>query len=138
MNEQSPIIDVTPVTSSSERLHADAAASSSAQTHQAPSASGYQASSYQASSYQASSYRQPGFGTTVHTYSWSTGQSAAAAQTSKGPGLFGGLVRIAFGILLVLIGIPLLILPGPGLLAIIAGIALTGSGLRALMRPLRI
>lgn len=133
MNEQSPIIDVTPVTSSSERLHADAAASSSAQTHQAPSASGYQASSYQ-----ASSYRQPGFGTTVHTYSWSTGQSAAAAQTSKGPGLFGGLVRIAFGILLVLIGIPLLILPGPGLLAIIAGIALTGSGLRALMRPLRI
>lgn len=128
MNEQSPIIDVTPVTSSSERLHADAAASSNAQARQAPSASGYQ----------ASGYRQPGFGTTVHTYSWSTGQSAAAAQTSKGPGLFGGLVRIAFGILLVLIGIPLLILPGPGLLAIIAGIALTGSGLRALMRPLRI
>lgn len=133
MNEQSPIIDVTPVTSSSERLHADAAASSSAQARQAPSVSGYQASGYQ-----ASGYRQPGFGTTVHTYSWSTGQSAAAAQTSKGPGLFGGLVRIAFGILLVLIGIPLLILPGPGLLAIIAGIALTGSGLRALMRPLRI
>lgn len=133
MNEQSPIIDVTPVTSSSERLHADAAASSNAQARQAPSASGYQASGYQ-----ASGYRQPGFGTTVHTYSWSTGQSAAAAQTSKGPGLFGGLVRIAFGILLVLIGIPLLILPGPGLLAIIAGIALTGSGLRALMRPLRI
>lgn len=133
MNEQSPIIDVTPVTSSSERLHADAAASSSAQARQAPSASGYQASGYQ-----ASGYRQPGFGTTVRTYSWSTGQSAAAAQTSKGPGLFGGLVRIAFGILLVLIGIPLLILPGPGLLAIIAGIALTGSGLRALMRPLRI
>lgn len=48
---------------------------------------------------------------------------------ADGPAL-GGLVQMAIGAGLVMIGVPMLILPGPGLLSILGGMALIGNGMR--------
>lgn len=45
------------------------------------------------------------------------------------------IVQILFGALLVIIGIPMLILPGPGLLTIIAGVLIVANGIRNIFRP---
>lgn len=45
------------------------------------------------------------------------------------------IVQILFGALLVVIGIPMLILPGPGLLTIISGALIVANGIRSIFRP---
>ncbi len=60
-------------------------------------------------------------------------QSASNTQTRAQSGfgnVVGGLVEGAVGSVLVLVGIPMLILPGPGLLSIAAGGALIYDGIR--------
>ena len=52
-----------------------------------------------------------------------------AAGQSEGP-VLGGLVQMAVGAGLVMIGVPMLILPGPGLLSIVGGMALIANGMR--------
>ena len=44
-----------------------------------------------------------------------------------------GLVMMVFGVIAVLIGIPLLILPGPGLLLIVGGVAVVLAGFKRLI-----
>lgn len=58
--------------------------------------------------------------------------------SEKKPSRIVGLIQIVLGALCVMIGIPLLILPGPGLLAIGLGLALVARGLRNLFwtRPI--
>lgn len=45
------------------------------------------------------------------------------------------IAQIAIGALLVLIGIPMLILPGPGLLSIAAGVMFVASGVKSIFGP---
>lgn len=106
------IIDVTPIAHSSDgwpRQRGDGASGSGA------SGSG---ASYGAS---ASSPR-------------SETPFVGGATTAKKPwtpvSALGGLVQTAVGVALITIGIPMLILPGPGLLSIGAGALLLANGMR--------
>lgn len=45
------------------------------------------------------------------------------------------IIQILLGALLLIIGIPMLILPGPGLLSIIAGIIIVANGAKSIFRP---
>ena len=140
MRDYQPIIDVTPLEHSSKN---------GAGYGTAPRTSEHASS-------QSSSYRQPTWrssttartsttntaGTqtrTTHTYgapfppfgttfSYETTDTATVSKASGS--VVAGLVQIAVGAGLVLIGVPMLILPGPGLLSIVGGIALTANGMR--------
>ena len=69
----------------------------------------------------------PPFGT-VYTYS-----NTDSVATSKSSGsIIGSVAQIAIGTGLVMIGIPMLLLPGPGLLSIVGGFALAANGTRRL------
>lgn len=103
-NEQ--VIDVEPVAHSSER---------SAKPSGQP-ASGYY--TYQ----QNPSATDKG----AHYYAASKGASANTAQNSK----FGAAAKIVAGGACALVGVPMLVLPGPGLLAIGGGVALMASGVK--------
>jgi len=78
-----------------------------------------------------SNFRQP------HTaYSQQTPRSPYAAPSQQAPqmsqklgGLVGRSICLVAGLALTLIGIPMLILPGPGLLTLATGAALMGAGL---------
>lgn len=56
-------------------------------------------------------------------------------SSSKHPSLLASALQIVMGAILVLIGIPLLILPGPGLLTIAGGIALVVTAIRRITSP---
>lgn len=63
-------------------------------------------------------------------YSAYTHSGNQAAATEMAENALAGLTQLVVGAGLVLIGIPMLILPGPGLLAICGGLALASSGYR--------
>ncbi len=130
MRDYQPIIDVTPL------------------EHSSKNGSGYEASPHVSghASSQSSSYRKPSWrsSTTARTSTTSTTgapfppfgtafsyETTDTATVSKAGGsVVGGLVQIAAGTGLVLIGVPMLILPGPGLLSIVGGVALAANGMR--------
>lgn len=58
-----------------------------------------------------------------------TSSSAAPATSAPTPRGSRGCGSIAIGTLLVLIGIPMLICPGPGMAAILSGLGMIGVGL---------
>lgn len=128
MSEYNPIIDVTPIDHSSEganRPHVNSSSKSS--SYQQPSwktSSGYRAPG---SAYTRGAAPIPPFGT---AYSYGTTDTTAASKT--GGSVIGGIAQIAVGTGLIMIGIPMLILPGPGLLSIAGGFALAANGTRKL------
>lgn len=55
--------------------------------------------------------------------------STPTPTPAKEPGRAGGCLKIALGMFLILVGIPMLVLPGPGLISIGAGVMLVLRGL---------
>ena len=130
MSQYEPIIDVTPVSYSSNRAssaqgHASTHAQSSTQNASSPS--WHSAGSGQASSDSARTY----VGQAFYGMPFGQMQSDAVAVKSVGSAM-SGLLQMAIGAGLVMIGIPMLILPGPGLLSILGGMVLGAHGARKL------
>lgn len=128
MNASYTIIDVTPVEHSSTRGasgdfgRAQAHASSQSAKHQQPTWRA--ASSFHGDARNAEQ---------VHYGSAYTRFGDQTVTMKSAGSMLGGLVQVAVGAGLVLIGIPMLILPGPGLLSIVGGMALAGYGMRKLL-----
>ena len=111
MNDYQPIIDVTPIDHSSNQKPGGSRSSSQSASHQQPSwktSSGYRAPG---SAYTRGAMNIPPFGT-VYTYS----NTDSVATSKSGGSIIGSVAQIAIGTGLVMIGIPMLLLPGPGLL----------------------
>lgn len=121
MNANDPIIiDVTPLKSSRTRSTA------AGNGQHASSNSAYSAGAWQAAS---NNWQHTAAGNAYGSNAQrtvSTGNATTGALQSR----LGGLVQMLVGAFLVMIGVPMLILPGPGLLSIIAGLALAASGYR--------
>ena len=116
MNANQPIIDVTPLSASSVRQAAGSASRTS-------SDSNYQQPTYYASSRYRSNQGRP-FASADNTAD-STG--AVGAKTASS--VLGGVVQAAIGCGMVLLGLPMLILPGPGLLFVGFGAMLAAGGM---------
>lgn len=76
--------------------------------------------------HQTTTYQTPHYGAPRTT-------TAATATSPKGSGRIGSAVQVAAGGAIALVGIPMLVLPGPGLLAIGGGLALAAGGVKKLM-----
>ena len=125
MNDYQPIIDVTPINHSSNQQSGGTHASSRSASYQQPSwktSSGYRAPG---SAFTRGAAPIPPFGT-AYT------MTDTAVPSKTGGSVIGGIAQIAVGTGLVMIGVPMLILPGPGLLAIVGGFALAANGARQL------
>ena len=130
MSANNTIIDVYPVEYSSSR--SNPSASGHAQAYASSQSSNYQQPTWKTASY----YRGEANGPGRHQYGYGSAYNRFGEQTvtMKSAGsFFGGLAQVALGAGLVLIGIPMLILPGPGLLSIVGGMALAGNGMRKLL-----
>ena len=73
-------------------------------------------------------------GARAHTGGAGAQHAGRPPQAARAGGLLSALALIAFGVLLAMVGVPMLVLPGPGLLTIGAGVALAASGMRRLAR----
>lgn len=109
------IIDVEPVAHSSEKAQ---------QSRKTPSKGYY---TYQPNTASNAGNRS---GQAAQTSYHSAPPASSAQPKSK----LGGLGKLAAGGVCTLVGIPMLVLPGPGLLAIGGGIALMASGAKDLSR----
>ena len=130
MNANNTIIDVYPVEYSSSR--SNSGASGRAQAHASSQSAHYQQPSWKTASYHRGEPGDP----SRQQYGYGSAYTRLGEQTvvMKSAGaFFGGLAQVAVGAGLVLIGIPMLILPGPGLLSIVGGMALAGNGMRKLL-----
>lgn len=130
MEQSDTIIDITPVDHSNKRTapqHSPAQeiGSSAART---PGKGYYtfDGTSWRAGTDSAQAAPKPGTATPVDAH---VIDSAAADQPKS---RLGGAARIAAGGVCALVGIPMLILPGPGLLAIGGGAYLMASGAKRL------
>lgn len=107
MNNYEPIIDVNPVASTS-----GAAANTGA-------------------------FQAPSFGKKTTEFesnvTKATVMGADSAKKTKKPNRVGGIVQAAIGGAIMLVGVPMLILPGPGLLAVGGGAALAGGGIKKIL-----
>ena len=116
MNDRSPIIDVNPVTSTSD-----------AKRPAQPSG--------------ADSFRAPSFGKNAEPAAGTAGAAAVTNATiigegrsaQKKPSRLGGVVQTAVGGAIMLVGVPMLILPGPGLLAIGGGAVVATRGIKKVL-----
>ena len=127
MNNYQPIIDVTPINPSSDQKPGGSRSSSQSASHQQPSwktSSGYRAPG---SAHTRGAMHTPPFGT-VYTYS----TTDSVASSKSGGSVVGSIAQIAIGTGLIMIGVPMLIFPGPGLLSIVGGFALAANGTRQL------
>ena len=127
MNERHPIIDVTPLSYSSEQQGASVRSSSQSTAYQQPSWKSSNGQRGAGSAYTRFRSPNPPFDT---SFPYGTAETVTTSKT--GGSAISGLVQIAVGTGLVVIGIPMLILPGPGLLSIAGGIALAANGARQL------
>ena len=134
MSANYTIIDVNPVEYSSSRGCSSASGHAQAhgQAHASSQSAHYQQPSWQTASYsrgEANPYGRERFG-----YGSAYTRFGDRTVVMKPAGsLLSGLAQIAVGAGLVLIGIPMLILPGPGLLSIVGGMALSANGMRKLL-----
>lgn len=116
------IIDVTPLKHSRTRTTpAGSVNNANANAHRANAAG----TTRNASTWNAASTGNP--------YGARSARPASAGSTSAARSIqsrAAGLVQMLLGAFLVMIGVPLLILPGPGLLSIVCGLALAASGFR--------
>ena len=153
MNATEPIIDVTPINSSRTRVQAQ-------DSKTAPGVGGVRGGAHSSSAYSSSMngagsrggvYGGNPFGDGVFgagscggVYGGSPfgngtfvagmhGNAAGTAYAAKSPSsMLGGLAQIVIGTGLVVMGIPMLLLPGPGLLSIAAGGFLVSRGMSKL------
>lgn len=118
MTKQYVAIDIDPV---------DAARGSSA-SGSGPAGAPYQAPSFGKRAEQAAAGKpiepQPVHATII-------GESPAPTQ--KKPSIIGGAVQTAVGGAIMLVGVPMLILPGPGLLAIGGGAVVAANGIKKML-----
>lgn len=122
MNDHSPIIDVNPVASMSDAAHT--AQPSGAGSFRAPSF-GKNAEPAAAG---ARANTSTGTGTVANATIIGEGRSA-----EKKPSRLGGVVQTAVGGAIMLVGVPMLILPGPGLLAIGGGAVVATRGIKKVL-----
>jgi len=127
MNAKQTIIDVNPVEYSSSRIPSHAA--DRAHVHASSQSASYQQPTWKTASSSQSGNHDSGRVFYGSAYTRFGDQTASASAVGS---VFGSLAQIAVGAGLVLIGIPMLILPGPGLLSIGAGAALALNGYRKL------
>lgn len=128
MNANAPIIDVTPIEHSSTRLRAQA-------TGQAQARAGSQGNGWAQDSKAAPHAAGRRTYTYTRRYNVSPNAAGAGAYAAKSPSsAIGGLAQVVIGAGLISIGVPMLLLPGPGLLMIAAGGFLVSRGLGS-MRP---
>lgn len=125
MNDYQPIIDVTPLEHSSEQSSNRAHVNSSSRSN-----------SYHQPSWNSSSSNRPrGNGGFTPPYGapysapYTRGSTDSAASSKTAGSVIGGIAQVAIGSGLILIGIPMLVLPGPGLLSIAGGAALAANGM---------
>jgi len=131
MSANHVIIDVTPIEYSSSARE-DGGVNGRAQVHASSQSAHYQQPTWQTSSYHRGDTGSSGQG--YYGYGSAYTRFGNQTVTMKPVGsMLGGLAQIAVGAGLVLIGIPMLILPGPGLLSIVGGMALAGNGMRKLL-----
>ena len=121
MSDYQTIIDVTPVEHKREN-RANAQSASSAQQARTP----YGAA--QTNPFGNASASSP-FGSSPFGSTYAQGAAGSAAYKS-GSSVLGGIAQVIVGSGLVAIGVPMLILPGPGLLSIAGGFALAANGMR--------
>ncbi len=136
MSTSQPIIDVTPIDYSSSQnaqgsRYAHGGSNGSAGFQHARRSSN--STSYQQPSWRyASTFRTANDSAPHSPYGAPSPSYTADAASKTGGSVVGGLAQIAVGAGLVMIGIPMLILPGPGLLSIAGGVALAANGTRKL------
>ena len=118
MNAAGPIIDVTPITSSRTRVQAQDSKTAPGAGRAYGAYNGGMRGVYSDNVGGAYSGYGPGV--------------AGGAYAVKSPSLLGSLAQIVVGTGLVIIGIPMLLLPGPGLLSIAAGGFLISRGVTKL------
>lgn len=120
MNDHSPIIDVNPVASTSDAAH----------TAQPSGADSFRAPSFgkNAEPAAAGARANTGADTVVNATIIGEGRSA-----EKKPSRLGGVVQTAVGGAIMLVGVPMLILPGPGLLAIGGGAVVATRGIKKVL-----
>lgn len=120
MNDHSPIIDVNPVASTSDAAH----------TAQPSGADSFRAPSFgkNAEPAAAGARANTGTGTVANATIIGEGRSA-----EKKPSRLGGVVQTAVGGAIMLVGVPMLILPGPGLLAIGGGAVVATRGIKKVL-----
>lgn len=143
MNATEPIIDVTPINSSRTRVQAQdsktapgvGGARGGAFGGGAHSSSAYSGGAYSSMNgagsrggvYNGNPFGNGAFVASMH------GNAAGGAYAAKSPSsMLGGLAQIIVGTGLVVMGIPMLLLPGPGLLSIAAGGFLVSRGMSKL------
>lgn len=132
MSAPEPIIDVTPVASTQSAPKNTAAASTT--ENAASKNSGTSPSTFHTPSYgrKAAQPRGAGSQRTPPVAQATVIGDAGAATAVKKPNRASGAVQLVAGSAIALVGVPMLILPGPGLLAIGGGMALAASGLKKL------
>ncbi len=124
MSKHEPIIDVAPVASASAK---------------AKDAAGTVADAFQAPSFGRKAARQAAKAAPQAADAAKGAQSVAATvidskgASGKKPSKLAGAVQTAAGGALMLVGLPMLILPGPGLLAIGGGAVVAAGGVKKLM-----
>lgn len=114
MSKLEPIIDINPVASTSDKRST------------AESASNFRAPSFGKQVKQTAGQAMPYTTQTAQATVIGSGGTAVAGNSDR----VGGVVQTAVGGALVLLGVPMLILPGPGLLAIGGGAALAAKGIK--------
>ena len=141
MKTYETIIDVNPVEHSSSRVSAagrSAGSDRNDRTYNGGSTSnnwadgrmGFDARNNWADGqmgFDARGWNGAGAGGRTQTYTYYGDQTAVMNSAGS---VFGGLAQMAVGAGLVMIGVPMLILPGPGLLSIAGGLALAAHGAR--------
>lgn len=122
MNDHSPIIDVNPVASTSDAAH----------TAQPSGADSFRAPSFGKNAEPAAAGARANTGTGTGTVTNATiiGEGRSA---EKKPSRLGGVVQTAVGGAIMLVGVPMLILPGPGLLAIGGGAVVATRGIKKVL-----
>ncbi|MEA5019912.1 MAG: hypothetical protein VB027_06050 [Gordonibacter sp.] len=133
MSASEPIIDVTPVASTQGSPKNTAAASTT--ENAANKNSGTNPGAFRTPSYgrKAAQPKEAGFHRTPPVVQATVIGDARAAAAAKKPSRASGAVQLVAGSAIALVGVPMLILPGPGLLAIGGGVALAASGLKKLV-----
>ncbi|MBQ3300910.1 MAG: hypothetical protein IJH04_01935 [Eggerthellaceae bacterium] len=119
------IIDVDPIASSSSQK---ASQYSRAKRTANPNAGSYGNAGNTSSRY-AHAYDFASFSQRYAPGNAQPGQQSGAASVSSSK-VLTGFAQMAAGAGLVMLGVPMLILPGPGLLTVLGGLALAASGAR--------
>ena len=128
MSKHKPIIDVDPVVSTRDKAK-NATADSTTSAFQAPSF-GRKTSKAACAAKAAVPHAVEGAPRVAQATVIGNGKTDAV---TKKPGRVAGAVQTVAGGAIMLVGVPMLILPGPGLIAIGGGAAIAASGVKKML-----